>query len=88
MSQKTAQGWPRCSQTRAFAGLAGESQARNPKSRVKAGQCPLNRHAGLVSASSFCRTVAFSDTGTRSTWPALIAEIIAIRSPPAARIPF
>jgi hypothetical protein len=63
--------------------LAGESQARNPKSRVKASQSPLNRHTGLVSASSFCRTVDISDAGTRSTWPVLIAEATAIRSHPA-----
>jgi hypothetical protein len=68
--------------------LAGESQARNPKSRVKAGQWPLNLHAERVSASSFGRTVDISDAGTRATWPTLITEIIAIRSPPAARIPF
>ena len=65
MSQKLRRVWPRCSQTRAFAGLAGESQARNPKSRVKAGQCPVNRHAKLVSASSFCRTVDIADAETR-----------------------
>jgi len=64
---------------RAFAGLAGESQARNPKSDVKASQSPLNRHAAMVSASSFCRNVAFSDTRARSTWPTLIAKTKAIR---------
>jgi hypothetical protein len=48
----------------------------------------VNRHAERVSASSFGRTVDISDAGTRATWPTLIAEIIAIRSPPAARIPF